>query len=467
MANTGNPQSNNSKPNLVVVMADQWRGSALGFLGKEPVLTPHIDKLAKQGVALTQAVSNYPVSSPARASFMTGQYPNSNGVTGNCNSNSAPAGIELKEDAICWSDILKSKGYTNAYFGKWHLDSPRKPYVDCYNNKGKIAWNEWCPPERRHGFDHWVSYGTYDSHLRPMYWHTESNRDEFIYVNQWGPEYEVGQAIDFIANRDKGTPFALVISMNPPHTPYDAVPEKYKSLYQNLNIDSLMHSNPRVPDPDTPMGKNYKQHIADYYACMSGVDNEVGRLVSYLKQENLFDNTIFVFTSDHGDCLGMHNQVTKNNIYDESMCIPFIITYPDKIKPRIDHKTLISLSDFMPTILSLMDLEEFIPETVESNNLKQAIINGKGNVIGQPYFRYNNDNGENQLITSKGLRDSRYTYELNFNGTEITGGLLFDRMKDPMQLNNIFGKDPKTEKRLRAKLKTLLIKANDPMHSYL
>lgn len=178
-------ESKPSRPNLVFIMADQFRGDAMGCMGKEPVQTPNLDRLASEGILFTDAVSSYPVSSPARAMLMTGMYPAANGVTGNCNSQNTPYGVELSEEAVCWSDVLKEEGYRTAYIGKWHLDAPYRPYVDTYNNKGEVAWNEWCPPERRHGFDKWIAYGTYDNHLKPMYWDTKSGREEFYYVNQW------------------------------------------------------------------------------------------------------------------------------------------------------------------------------------------------------------------------------------------------------------------------------------------
>lgn len=151
-------------PNLLVVMADQFRGDALGFRGKETVKTPNLDQFAQEAVVLTQAVSGYPVSSPARGMFLSGAYPHENGVLTNCQSESAHQGVELRQDLTCWSDVLAQAGYATAYIGKWHLDKPYTPYVDCSNNKGEMAWNEWCPPERRHGFDYWVAYGTYDRH---------------------------------------------------------------------------------------------------------------------------------------------------------------------------------------------------------------------------------------------------------------------------------------------------------------
>lgn len=139
-------QEKQPTPNLVFIMADQYRGDAIGCIGKEPVKTPHLDKLASEGINFTNAISSYPVSSPARGMLMTGMYPIGSKVTGNCNSETAPYGVELSQNARCWSDVLKDQGYNMGYIGKWHLDAPYKPYVDTYNNRGKVAWNEWCPP---------------------------------------------------------------------------------------------------------------------------------------------------------------------------------------------------------------------------------------------------------------------------------------------------------------------------------
>ena len=133
-----------------------------------------------------------------------------------------------------------------SYVGKWHLDAPLEPYVASSNNTAEMAWNEWCPPERRHGFDSWYAYGTYDQHTRPMYWAEETERDEAFYVDQWGPEHEADCAIAYIRNegggyRDEGEPFALVVAMNPPHMPYELVPEKYVAYYDGKTYRDLPH----------------------------------------------------------------------------------------------------------------------------------------------------------------------------------------------------------------------------------
>ena len=252
------------KPNVVIIIADQWRGQAMGFLGKEKVKTPFIDSFARQSLVLTQMISNYPLCSPARAMLMTGKYPIKNHVYSNVNSASAPYGIELPAKIVCWSDILKADGYSNGYIGKWHLDSPHEPYVPTYNNKA-VAWNEWTSPERRHGFDYWYAYGTYDRHNKPMYWDSKDSRDSFHYVNQWGPEHEVDKALDFCSNKDNvraaDKPFALVVSMNPPHSDYKTVPRKYLDIYNDISVDALLQ------DADRGALAVVVCHVAAFLAC--------------------------------------------------------------------------------------------------------------------------------------------------------------------------------------------------------
>lgn len=116
-------------PNLVFIMADQWRGNFLGFRGVVPVQTPNLANLSREGISFNNAMSCYPVSSPSRACWLTGVYPVQNKVLTNCNSESAPYGVELEKDARCWSDVLHDEGYATGYIGKWHLDSPYKPFV--------------------------------------------------------------------------------------------------------------------------------------------------------------------------------------------------------------------------------------------------------------------------------------------------------------------------------------------------
>lgn len=457
------------KPNLVFVMADQWRGQAIGYLGVEPVKTPNIDRLAAEGVSFENAVSSYPVSSPARGMMMTGQYPMKSRVLGNCNSENTPYGVELPTDARCWSDVLADQGYAMAYIGKWHLDAPYPPYVNTGNNRGKIAWNEWCPKERRHGFEYWIAYGTYDYHLKPVYWQADAGREDFYFVNQWGPEYETDQAIAYLQNkkqqRSDDQPFALVVSMNPPHTGYELVPERYKELYKNLDVEALCRR-PGIPEKGTSEGNYYRQSIRNYYACMSGVDEQLGRIVETLKAEGLWENTILVFTSDHGDCMGMHNHIGKNIYYEEAMRIPMLITWPGKITARRDSSTLIAFADLYPSLLALMGLEKEIPEQVETFDLSRRILTGKGKQPSfQPYYYI--EVSKSEVSGKRGLRTKRYTFVIEVEDGKVLHRVLFDRQNDPYEMKNIAAARPELVSAFEKKLKRWLVKTNDPLQAAL
>lgn len=455
-------------PNLVFIMADQWRGEAIGYMGIEPVQTPNLDRMASEGVHFTEAVSSYPVSSPARGMLMTGLYPVASKVTGNCNSVTAPYHVELEASARCWSDVLKDQGYETGYIGKWHLDAPYQPYVNTSNNKGKVAWNEWCPKERRHGFDHWIAYGTYDYHLKPMYWNKQARRDEFYFVDQWGPEYEADRAIDYIRNtgnlRDPSKPFALVVSMNPPHTGYDLVPDKYKELYRNIEVETLCQR-PHIPAKGTQNGDYYRNSLLDYYACMSGVDDQVGRILDELQRQGLSENTIVVFTSDHGDSMGMHEHIGKNIYYEEAMRVPLIIRWKGTIEPRKDTGLQIAFADLYPTLLSLMGYQKEIPSQVQTFDLSEAVLSrDKVTEVIQPYYQIEPSNVKTGY---RGFRTSRYTFAVHATNGKTDEWILFDRDRDPYQMKNIASEHPELIRSFTSRLKEWLVKTDDPFSNCL
>lgn len=459
----GTTAAEKQSPNLVFVFPDQMRAQSMGFVGMEKVKTPVIDRFAGQSIYFSNAVSNYPVCSPTRAMIMSGQYPHHNKVVSNCTNLTARIGCELPQSTRCWSDVLKEKGYSLGYIGKWHLDSPHEPFVSTSNNEGKVKWNEWCPPERRHGFDYWHAYGTYDQHLRPMYWDTNDSRDEYKYYDEWGPEHEANKAIDYIRNtdgkfRDNEKPFALVVSMNPPHTGYDMVPQKYKDIYKDVAVETLTNK-PNIPAAGTQWGDHYRKNIKDYYACISGVDEQFGRILQALKDAGLDENTIVVFTSDHGDCLGIHEEVTKNNWYEEAMRVPLLIRYPGKLKARTDD-VLLSTPDIYPSLMGLMGFSSAIPKEVDGENLAKYLISGKGKKpASQWYMRIDQEKPEYGL---RGVRNDRYTFVINQPDGKDKTVMLFDRKNDPYQLENIATKNPDLVKKLTTEMQSWLARYNDP-----
>jgi len=450
------------RPNLLIVFPDQFRGEALGFLGHEPAITPRIDAFASESLVLTNAVSNYPLSSPFRAMLLTGKYPVANGVISNCTSQTGKFNVNLQENDTTWSDILKSEGYSLGYIGKWHLESPYEPFIDCSNNKGAVAWNEWTPPERRHGFSFWYAYNTYDQHNRPMYWNTTAARQGFKYVDQWGPEHEADMAIRFINNengeyREKGKPWALVVSMNPPHMPYDRVPEKYIRMYDTVP-DERMFSFPNIPPPDSTWGIYYRKHARNQYAQITGVDENFGRIVEALREAGADKNTIVIFTSDHGDCLGRHNEISKNNHWEESMVIPLIIRWPGHIKPSEDD-LLLSVPDIYPSLLSLMGMKEKIPSGVQGEDYSEIFLTGKGSrpssqlYIWMPY--------DDSSAGRRGVRTDSYTLMIDKSAAGDGKYFLYDNAKDSYQLKNIAADDPETLSLLKAELRKWLDNTND------
>lgn len=453
------------KPNLLIIIADQWRGQAIGFEGKEPVKTPCLDKFAKESLVLGQMVSNYPVCSPARAMLMTGKYPIKNHVYSNVNSSSAPFGVELQKDAVCWSDILKTNGYSNGYIGKWHLDSPYQPYIPTSNNIGGVAWNEWASPERRHGFDYWYAYGTYDEHNKPMYWDTNAARDDYHYVNQWGPIHEADKALAYMKNEDgklrkSDAPFSLVVSMNPPHSNYETVPENYYNLYKDIPIEELI-KDANIPAAGTKSGDQYRHDIKYYYANITGVDEQIGRIIQGLKDQKLDDKTIVLITADHGNCLGKHDEVSKNNIFEESLRIPFIVYWKGHIIARKDNKFLGSIPDIYPTLLDLMGLKNETPNNLDGKSYAQYYLNGKGDMPSEQFILgaiISNNAKINTGFRGVRTKDYKFSYVKKKEKGEY---VLYDLNADPFEMKNIYKSENKIVKKLKPVLEQWLQKTND------
>ena len=460
-------------PNLVIVFPDQMRAHALGFMGQDAAHTPRLDAFAAEGRAFTQAVSNYPVCSPFRAILMSGAWPWVSGVTGNCVSTERRKGPELRADLACWSDVLAAAGYDLCYIGKWHLDAPHRPWVPCANNRGPQKWNEWCPPARRHGFNRWYAYGTYDRHLRPMYWETDAPRDGFRYVDQWGPEHEADRAIAFL--REAKGPFALVVSMNPPHTGYELVPERYLKRYAGRDPATLAKGD--YPPAGTPMGDHFRRFMPYYLAAVEGVDEQFGRILDALEATGHAEDTVVLFCSDHGCCLGAHGLEAKNNPYEESMRIPCLLRWKGRIAPGRDEG-LVDAFDLAPTLLGL--LGQPIPAHMVGRNLAPYLLGEEGADLTEPrlYFHLWGRNKVDDFPTvpvplaadpgalpdgKRGLRDAHrkcvFVYDAQ---AKRLGATLFDLDADPHETRNLAAECPDRLAEARAALKARLSAIADP-----
>lgn len=436
--------------NLIFIFADQWRRQAVGFANEDPVITPTFDELARNGVYNTNALSSCPLCSPHRASLLTGKYPLSTGVFTNCKTGLK---IQLHNHEVTISDILKNAGYSTGYIGKWHLDEPELNH-NGVPTEGVKRWDAYTPPGvARHGFDFWYSYGASDRHLSPHYW---SNTNERVIIDDWSPTHEVNKAIEFLGDK-KDKPFALMMSINPPHNPYELVPQKYLDIYKDMDIElrpnvNLSNVTAHTGETENLTPEQMKDTIKQYFAAVTGIDTEVGRLIKYLKENDLYDDTYIVISADHGDMMASHQMIAKHVWYEESQGIPFIITGP-KLSPGICEKVFGS-ADVMPTLLELLDLE--IPKTVEGVSVAQDFI--KHTKTCDNYSVTMAFPGKNEYLDAfrlankdprdfgwRCLRTQKYSYvvELGYEPNYKKDRYLYDLQSDPYQMNPLNVEDHK------------------------
>ena len=471
------------QPNVIYVFPDQFRNSAMQFWNSpefrdkvnfkaDPVYTPHLNRFAAESCVLTSAVSNCPISSPHRGSLMTGMYPNESGVPLNCNSTRPIS--SLPSDRVCLSDVFNMAGYDCAYIGKLHTDyptpnDPARPGK--YVSDILPVWDAYTAPDRRHGFDFWYSYGTFDEHKNPHYWDTEGVKHS---PREWSPKHEADKAISYLNNRKKGDkPFFMMIAMNPPHSPYrsleDCMEEDY-NLYKDMPLDSLFVR----PNADKSMEKTA---CAPYYfASVTGVDREFGRILDALERSGMSKNTIVVFTSDHGETLcSQATNDPKNSPYTEAMNVPFIVRYPGKIKHKTDD-ILISTPDIMPTLAGLCGIENHLPDDIHGINYSGLFFDKPVSNLPSSALYIQNLDGEKDseglvrsyFPVSRGIKTQRYTLALYIDRKtkKLTKTLLFDDLNDPYQMNNLsLESDETLKKTLLTELASQLKSINDPWYT--
>ena len=425
--------------NLLFVFADQWRAGAIGYAREDPVKTPNMDKFCKESTYCDHIFSTFPVCSPHRASLMTGKYPLSSGFFTNCKKGLS---LRLKDEEICVGQVLKRSGYETAYIGKWHLDEPEQNICE-FPKSGARDWDAYTPPGvRRHGFDYWYSYGTYDMHLSPHYWH---DSDEMIKVNKWSPEHETDKAIEYLSKiRNKSKPFGMYISWNPPHSVYSEVPDEYLKLYDNVELKENVifenihhHTGENAAMSEEELRLTTKQ----YYAAITGLDKQFGRLIDYLKENDLYEDTLVILSADHGDMMGSHGLMGKHVWYEESIKIPFVVHLSENKNKRCS--TCMGSQDMMPTVLGLLGCA--IPDTVEGEDCSKFI---KGDedadrvsfIMACPgradFVEKFKKAGKNPAEYGwRGIRTKRYTYvmELGYDVIFNPKRYLYDIQNDPLQ----------------------------------
>ncbi len=391
------------KPNIVYVLTDQWRGQGFGYAGDPNVKTPNIDALAKRCINFENAVSVCPVCTPHRASLLTGRYPTTTGMFLN--------DLYLPADELCMAEIFRDAGYDTGYIGKWHLDG-----------HGRVSY---IPPERRQGFDYWkVLECTHDYNNSHYYAGDDPT------MRKWDGYDAYAQTEDaraYIRDRTDGEkPFLLFVGYGGPHFPHDNAPEQLKALYPADEITLR----PNVP-PE--MAQKARQELQGYYAHCTAIDRCVGDLYKTLEQTGQADNTIFVFTSDHGDMFGSQGKRPRRKQlpWDESVRVPFMLRFPAIHDEGRAVQTPINTPDILPSLLSLAGIA--IPDTVEGENLSDLFRGKDGDEDRVALFMSVAPFGADDFKAYRGIRSSRYSYVRDSDGP----WLLYDNLEDPCQMNNL------------------------------
>ena len=359
---SGKNQESRKGPNLLIIHTDEHNFRTLGsyrallpqnqaFVWGEGVKveTPHIDWLAENGVLFSKCYASTPVCGPSRGSFVTGMYPQHTGVSKN--------DVPMHDEMITFAEILRDQGYFTGYVGKWHLDG-----------EGKPQWE----PQRNFGFqDNRYMYNR--GHWKKLEDTSEGPR--VASFNENGiPDYNLNGAdehsftTDFLTSRtlemiseNKQDPFCIMLSIPDPHGP-DRVRPPYDEMYTGLAFSAP----PTYDKPDEGIPswarKSARASIdqAQYFGMVKCIDDNVGRIIDFLRTEGLLENTIVVFTSDHGDLRGEHHRHNKGVPLEASAKIPLIISFPPQVPRGAVVNNAISTVDFAPTILQLMGVKHSV-----------------------------------------------------------------------------------------------------------
>jgi arylsulfatase A-like enzyme len=398
----------NKQPNILWIFTDQHRAQAMSCAGDCNINTPNLDRLANEGIRFENAYTNTPICSPARATIYTGKYSSSHGAFS--------LHIPPKPNQRMLAEDLKELGYYTSHYGKWHIS-------------GGAAPSHFVSPYFRPGWDEWKAW---ENSNEP--WETHYAEGDFPLpiktLNGYQTDALTDMTIDFLDNQPTNRPWFHVVSIEPPHDP-NTPPQNYIDQFKNCNFTHRSNvSDHYFNDED------HKNKLIGYYGQIKNIDDNIGRIIKRLEDNDQLDNTIIFYFSDHGDMVGSHNLLGKSTYYVESSKIPLIIRYPKKIPKGIVSDALISTVDFYPTLLGMLDAKA--PANLEGNDLSNVIFGkskeGANEILLQFERNFYGVSNKNQIYRALIKDQWMYVYHL-INGQSE----LYDLENDPFQLDNLIG----------------------------
>ncbi len=429
------------KPNIVVIISDQFRADNLGVLGRNPMnLTPHLDGMARRGTLFRSAICNQPVCAPARACMFTGQYPSTHGVWKN--------GPGLRPGATTLATQLRKAGYSANYIGKWHL-APNEGAtgtlgpVDAADRGGFL--DLWEASNVLEFTSHPFEGDLYDGDGRAMH-----------FSNIYRADFMTERAERFLKN--VRTPFFLTLSYLEVHHQNDidkfVAPEGYSERYRNS----------WTPEDLRALTGTWRSQLADYYGCVAKMDETVGRVLRSLDENGFGKNTIVVFLSDHGCHFRTRNTEYKRSPHESSIHIPMIFSGPG-FDGSLEIPELVSQVDLAPTLLDAVGVSA--PATMQGRSALPLLKRKREGWRNEVYFEMS------EFVTGRGLRTPEWTYAVAAPKREgwkparssdrYVEYMMYDLLADPFQQVNLAGREEThaVAADLRARLIERIIEAGD------
>ena len=467
------------RPNIVFIFTDDHAVHSIGAYGSRINKTPNIDRLAQRGMVFENSFCTNAVCGPSRACIQTGKHSHINGFKSN--------GYRFNSEQWTFPKALRKAGYQTAVIGKWHLGSDPIGYdyweiLPSQGNYYNPDFYKISLSGSPGGSDNMKSYEGYCTDVVTnlgLEWldKRDTNKPFLLMIQHKAPHRPWMPALRHITNyADEEIP--------EPATLFDTHENRDRSLSEcELTIDKqLYYSNDlkiwedvpwatdfekriqnqeykRMTDEqkqawdavygprnreflkDAPKGKDlirwkYQRYIKDYLRCIDAVDENVGRVLDYLDQHGLAENTVVIYSSDQGFFLGDHGWYDKRWMFEESMRMPFIISWPEAVEPGSRNRNLIQNIDYAPTFLEMAGAE--IPRGVQGLSLVPTLKDKNKSLRDCAYYHYYATKGGYKVPSQEGVRTDRYKL-INFYGSE--GFNLFDLKKDPMEIHDV-SKDP-------------------------
>ena len=408
------------RPNILIVISDQFRADNLGCLGNPMNLTPNLDGMARRGVLFRHAMTNQPVCAPARAILFSGRYSQQNGVWRN--------GLGLRPGDATIATLLSRQGYSTNYIGKWHL-AP--------NQANGGVGNGAVPAQYRGGFTGlWEAANALELVSHPFEGEMYDTQNEPLrFSNEYRADFLTDRAVRFLTRRQCEKPFLLVVSYLEVHHQNDidrfVPPKQYQDSYRN----------PFFPQDLRPIPGSWPSQMGDYYGCVKGIDDNVGRLLATLRDQKLDQDTIVLFTSDHGCHFKTRNTEYKRSAHDSSTHIPLIVQGPG-FDRGMDIDELVSHINVAPTLLEAAGVKP--PPDMPGPSLQPLIARQAPDWQNEIYIEIT------EYLTGRALRTPQYTYCAAFPkrqaaSDQYTEYQLYDNYADPFQHVNLVSRADRKE----------------------